>query len=292
MTAAEMLDRSTTLGDGRNVSYAEFGDFQGFPVIHQHGHGNCRLEGEMFSRVARKLGIRLIVPDRPGYGNSTFTRRSLLGWARDIKELTETLDVDEFSLLGISGGAPHVLACAHEIGDLVYQYGVISTVGPPGLGTKTMDRSLRTRLFLASRLPWIYGMGLKKQMSLTKDPEEFLSQINKNRHRMPVADFELFNDDRFFDFYIRISKEGFSHGINAALHDARAFAGRWGFDISDITCGERITFWHGDKDPAFGVVKLMNEMIRNSHLRVFPGEGHVSLAVNHADQILASLIPK
>ena len=66
--------REIRLRDGRTLAYAEYGSPRGLPIIHCHGTPSSRVEGELtFSGpVAAELGVRIIVPDRPGMGQSDF----------------------------------------------------------------------------------------------------------------------------------------------------------------------------------------------------------------------------
>jgi pimeloyl-ACP methyl ester carboxylesterase len=66
--------RVIRLNDGRALAYAEYGDLRGQPTIHCRGTPSSRVEGRLTFKgtVAADLGVRLIVPDRPGMGRSDF----------------------------------------------------------------------------------------------------------------------------------------------------------------------------------------------------------------------------
>ena len=62
--------------------------------------------------LQKKLNVRIISPDRPGVGISTFQEsRQFLDWGNDIAQLADFLGLNKYSIFGLSGGAPHVLAC-------------------------------------------------------------------------------------------------------------------------------------------------------------------------------------
>ena len=94
-----------TLPDGRKLAYAEFGKPDGYPVLYCHGIPSSRLEPLLFGDgVLSQFGLRLIAPDRPGMGGSDFqTDRSFSDWPEDVGFLVETLGLDRFSVLGVSG---------------------------------------------------------------------------------------------------------------------------------------------------------------------------------------------
>lgn len=97
------------LRDGRTLAYAEFGAPAGLPVIYCHGIPSSRAEGELTLRgsCAAQLGLRVIVPDRPGMGGSDFQpKRRVIDWPSDVVELVDALQLGRFAMLGSSGGAP------------------------------------------------------------------------------------------------------------------------------------------------------------------------------------------
>jgi pimeloyl-ACP methyl ester carboxylesterase len=96
------------LNDGRTLACCEYGDPTGDPIFYAHGGPSSRLEALIFDKTARQYGFRLIATDRPGMGLSTFKPgRVLLDYPRDIGELTDTLEIDRFGVMGWSGGGAH-----------------------------------------------------------------------------------------------------------------------------------------------------------------------------------------
>ncbi|MBC7778510.1 MAG: alpha/beta fold hydrolase, partial [Proteobacteria bacterium] len=84
MTEAREFD-TVRLPDGRRLTYAQYGDPAGVPVLYCHGFPGSRLEARQTDAVARRLGVRVIAFDRPGYGGSDFQpRRRLLDWPNDV----------------------------------------------------------------------------------------------------------------------------------------------------------------------------------------------------------------
>ena len=75
--------------------------------------------------------VRFIAVDRPGYGHSAFQPvRRLADWASDISFLADHLNVETFSVVGISGGGPHAAACARFLPHRVRGAGIVSGMGP------------------------------------------------------------------------------------------------------------------------------------------------------------------
>ena len=131
MTATTLTASVLRLPGGRELSYCEFGDRAGIPVFGFHGTPGSRLQVAPTAVTPLPPGIRLIVPDRPGYGHSTFyPERRLTDWPNDVAAIADYLGIDRFAAFGLSGGGPHVLACAHALAPRLIGVGCVSGVGP------------------------------------------------------------------------------------------------------------------------------------------------------------------
>jgi pimeloyl-ACP methyl ester carboxylesterase/glycosidase len=112
ITADPLIDRTIRLADGRRVTVAEWGVPDGRPVFLLHGMpGSRRFCPD--ATVTAAAGVRLIAPDRPGYGGSDpQPGRTVADGAADLVEIATLLDVDRFSVVGWSSGGPYALAVA------------------------------------------------------------------------------------------------------------------------------------------------------------------------------------
>ena len=121
----------TVLADGRDLGWLELGDPAGMPVFAFHGTPGSRLQLAIDDAPIRATGLRLICPDRPGYGLSTFQPgRRLVDWPGDVVSLADHLGIERFAVMGISGGGPHSAVCAARLGDRVDSAAIVSGVGP------------------------------------------------------------------------------------------------------------------------------------------------------------------
>lgn len=138
------------LKDGRILAYEKYGDPKGKPFFYFHGWPASRLSGKHVAKAAEKLKLRLISPDRPGIGFSTFKpNRKLLDWPDDIIQLADHLGIKKFSVAGSSGGGPYVLACAYKIPDRLVSAAVIAGLGPLWLSER---KGLTFKQFLMLRV--------------------------------------------------------------------------------------------------------------------------------------------
>ena len=86
------IQQTLHLADGRILSYAEYGDPTGKPLFFFHGGNDSRLEAAILDETAQTLGVRILAPDRPGYGRSTFQpNRTFLDWPEDVAQLADAL---------------------------------------------------------------------------------------------------------------------------------------------------------------------------------------------------------
>ena len=119
------------LRDGRELAYDQYGDPAGFPVLSCHGGMSSRLDAAPADGAALAKGVRLISPDRPGMGLSTYQPgRRLLDWPEDVRELTESLGIERFAVMGWSAGGPYAAACAARLGDRVTAAALLSSSVP------------------------------------------------------------------------------------------------------------------------------------------------------------------
>src|SRR5689334_20501044 len=93
--------------NGKSLSYAEYGDKNGYPILVQHGLIASIDDFNLFEGLTA-LGARLISIARPGYGGSSpYVMRNLGEWADIVSMLVDELKLSQFDVLGISSGAPY-----------------------------------------------------------------------------------------------------------------------------------------------------------------------------------------
>jgi pimeloyl-ACP methyl ester carboxylesterase len=114
------MEWSVRTRDGRTLAVEDAGDRDGRPVMVHVGTPNSR---HLYGRTvadATARGLRLISYDRPGYGDSTpQPGRTTADCADDARAICQALGIDRLAMWGLSGGGPHVLACAALLPDLV-----------------------------------------------------------------------------------------------------------------------------------------------------------------------------
>jgi pimeloyl-ACP methyl ester carboxylesterase len=126
------MEQFVTTPDGRTLAVEDAGDRAGRPVLaHVGTPGGRRLYGRRMLADAERRQLRLISYDRPGYGNSTpHPGRSMADCASDVRVICAALGIDRLAMWGLSGGGPHVLACAALLPDLVCAAASLASLAP------------------------------------------------------------------------------------------------------------------------------------------------------------------
>jgi pimeloyl-ACP methyl ester carboxylesterase len=114
--------------DGRTFEYMEAGDRSGQPVVFLHGTPGTAGSAVLLDDAARRRGVRLLALSRPGYGATTTTAPGLLSVGQDVGELASGLGVQEFAVLGVSGGGPFALAAGAALATRVRH--ILIAAGP------------------------------------------------------------------------------------------------------------------------------------------------------------------
>src|SRR5512137_2510014 len=127
-----MSTRHTTkYKNGNFLSYAEYGDKKGYPILVQHGLIASIDDYHLFDRLIES-GTRLICVARPGYGESSpYGMRNLAEWGEIISVLVNELECAQFDILGMSSGAPYGYAIAYRLPSFVQTIFIFS--GTPAL---------------------------------------------------------------------------------------------------------------------------------------------------------------
>jgi pimeloyl-ACP methyl ester carboxylesterase len=90
--------------DGGVIACEIVGDGDGAAVLVCHGLADSRRSAWLLDDAARQLGLRVIVPDRPGIGLSDPRRlEQVADWVDDALVVLDALGVTTAGVLGISG---------------------------------------------------------------------------------------------------------------------------------------------------------------------------------------------
>jgi pimeloyl-ACP methyl ester carboxylesterase len=279
---------SVRLPDGRTMAYAEWGDPDGRPVLGCHGSPSSRLERHVEDPGDYvRWGVRLVVPDRPGFGLSDpHPGRRVKDWPGDVAVLLDSLGIDRFAVLSLSGGAAYALACAHAFGDRVRAVGVLGGAPPPDVPW-SWPRWVPGRVRAAAHRPANPALLQPVFAPLAVRPGLIPRYLQA---RLNPADRRVIGRPRVRQVLAATFTEGLRNG-SAPLAEDRALLFRpWGFPLSEVS--QRVHVWHGTQDWQVPVAlgRVLAAMLPSCAAHWIAGEGHF-LVFDHAREVYGSLFP-
>ena len=279
------------LADGRALAYAEYGKTDGFPVFYFCGGNSSRLEGQWFEETAIRKNIRLIVPDRPGFGYSTFDpNRSLLHWADDVISLAKTLSIDLFSVFGLSGGGPHVLATVYKYPDLISKAAIASGTAPADMPNhyQGMWPPVKLIFMTAKRFPAMNRLLLKQMAGFYSNKEQMLKRM---KQAMPKADVALIEKKpEVIDIFAESTAEAHRNGVRGDALEWQIYVKPWGFQLREIK--KEIKLWYGlyDQQVPVAMGRYLASQLPQAELLEVADGGHFSTINNHIEAIFDYLV--
>jgi pimeloyl-ACP methyl ester carboxylesterase len=278
------------LRDGRRLGYAQWGDPRGQPLVYFHGFPGSRAEGRLGDQAAKRTGVRVIAPDRPGMGLSDFQpRRAVVDWPDDVSQVADVLGLERFAVLGISGGSPYAAVCAWKLPQRLTAAGIVSGVGPldaPG-ATKGMSRQNRLLLQVVGRLPVLPRALMGVTAVQAKQPDRALAQ---GRRSFAAVDQPYLDRPELREGLKASLSEAFRQGGRGPAWEVRLYARPWGFRLADIQIP--VHLWHGEQDAnnPITMARHLAAVIPKCRASFYPGEGHLHF-VDRLPQILRTLCP-
>src|SRR5438034_7926661 len=277
----ETIDTTLQLRGGRSLAYAEYGASSGNVLLYFHGGADSRLEARFLAQPAAQAGIRPIGIDQPGIGRSRFQAgRRLLDWPDDVVELADHLRIDRFAIVGISGGGPYALACAYKIPDRLIACGIV--------GGEWHNRHVLS--FLTQFLPWLVIPPLGYFFQHEARARKSLLRLTPH---FPETDRTSLALPEVTDLLTASFVEAFRQGAKGPAYDGMVVRRPWGFELKEITF-PALYLWHGelDTDVPVAMGRAVAERLAHCKAIYYPDEGHISLIVNHREEIVTTLMSR
>lgn len=277
------------LRDGRELAWRWWGDPDGKPVFRIQGTPSSRIQYNPIRDVARELGLRYLMADRPGYGGSTRKPgRGIADITEDYVELLDFHGLDRVPATGTSGGGPHVLALAALHPERVSAITVI--VGGTPLEADEVKQQVG-----------VNAEGYERAEQGWQSLYEFLVPI---RERLlgsegmqgvlddaPESDRKIMAEGAWQRMSRQNIAETLRQGAEGWTDESFAMHGEWDFDPSVIQTS--VTWFHGDddKNAPLSAARRVVAKLKNVDLHVWHNEGHF-VSVTHENEILRELLSR
>jgi pimeloyl-ACP methyl ester carboxylesterase len=275
----EMIERDLEVGGGRTLHVYDTApqDSGLSPVIWHHGTPNIGAPPEPLFAAANRLGLRWVSFDRPGYGGSTIAQgRTISSVARDVAKVADALGIDQFAVVGYSGGGSYALGCAAVLGSRVRAVLSLAGIAPYG----------------ADGLDWFAGMvpssvaalgtaaaGREVRAALEASGFSYDAQFT-------TTDLALFEGP--WGWLGKVGEPALDAGPYGQIDDDVSYTLPWGCDPGAI--GAPVLLLHGAEDriiPASHGSWLAAHCL-TAELRLCEGDSHITI-VTHAQSGLGWL---
>lgn len=240
------MKQKVRYNDGNALSYADYGDKKGCPLLVQHGLIAGITDHHLFDRLINS-GARVICIARPGYGESSpYVMQNMAEWALIVSVLTDQLGLSQFDVLGISSGAPYSYA----------------------LGCKFPGRV--RNLFIFSGTPALYDARILAHWPYPVNKDAGLSELSELAQSLFFSNLPeeaLRNDD------IKDSMMNRCFGI---AQDFKLRCVDWGFDLAAVR--SPVYMQHSRLDPQvpFVTAEMTAGLLPHCSFETRESEGHFS----------------
>jgi len=262
----------------RQIAYAEYGRPDGAPVVFLHGTPGSRRLGALLGTAARENGVRVLAPDRPGYGRSSpWPNRSVSDAAELVTPVLDDADVQTAGLIAFSGGGPYALSIAATQAEEISQIDVIAGATPRPSARTSCDTATSDgfgdydTICPPGTLPWT------DVASERLDPSFVVGQYTANDDAVPDAAAEIVTEDFV---------EAFARHRSGAVTEFHNTATDWGIGFDEIDAEVRL--WHGSNDtnvPIAGARRLERK-IPSAELHVLDDADHLQTLLRSIPDVL------
>ena len=285
------MQRTVHTPDGRALAVEEGGDPAGRPVLVHGGTPNSRHLSDDHAADAAERGLRLISYDRPGYGGSSpQPGRSVADCAGDVRAICADLGIDRLAMWGISGGGPHVLACAALLPDLVTAVASLASLAPygadgldyfAGMGQDNVDD---TRLYFEDEAAARAKTEQDREEFLAASPDDLATGMQS---LLTPTDAAVLKGE-LAKFLAYSMQDGLAAG-SQGWWDDNCLVRPWGFDVGDISIPVLLLHGRQDMFVPFGHGEWLAAHIPGVQARLLAEDGHLTLLQNRVPEVHAWL---
>lgn len=242
--------------DGRRLAYREYGDPRGRALVTFHDGLGSSLFPQSVDETSRALGLRVIAPERPGFGGSDARRGyGFASVGRDVCDLLDGLGVERAAFAGQMSGAPFALAAAVAFG--AKARGVHFCSGrAPGRTAGRQGPLHRFRMALESA-EWLVEPYF--QMLSLRISGPLVRQALRRATRRSRGDRAFAESSAWVVPYMAsYVAEALEQGGRGPADDLRPFRADERVDLRALTAP--VTIWHGEEDQMTSLSELRDSL--------------------------------
>ncbi|MFJ6014898.1 alpha/beta fold hydrolase [Streptomyces sp. NPDC092952] len=263
-----------TVPGGRRIAYCSYGDPAAPPVIVLHGSPGSRYEGLALWQAARDAGVRLVFPDRPGYGETDpVPGRGFHRWNDDFVALLDHLGHERAVLVAISGGGGYALSAAQRLPERVTRL-ILACAAVPGAPREAYAR--RIPLVKLVNLVAVRAPAVARRMLAGKGV--FRRARNEpNLDAWPRSDRLIMADPACRALSEVDTAEGQRQGADAAVTDLAGYSRPLPDPLGSVSVPTLLLHGEADGNVPVEVARWAHAQIPGAELRTVPDGGHLFL---------------
>jgi pimeloyl-ACP methyl ester carboxylesterase len=205
-----------------------------------------------------------------------------------------TPEIDRCGSWGISGGGPHVLACAALLPDRVAAAASLAAVAPydvdgldwtAGMGESNIVETNATLAGRAELEPLLEAEAAEMRVAEAEEVRAIMASL------LTPVDAAVLTGE-LAEFFVTCSRDALAPGIEGWVEDDLAFMEPWGFDPADIQVP--LLIWHGEHDlfvpPTHG--RWLAARVPAAEARISDEDGHLTLATRRVPDVHEWLVAR
>ena len=283
------IDYRINTTDNRILSFSEYGDPSGTPVLSCHGGPGSRIEPKRNAEEGAASGFRLIGIDRPGYGaSSPVPGRSIADWTSDALAVANHLELEQFFIQGTSTGGSYSLATASVAPDRVLGVLVCCGMSDMSWANEVEDARMEAALTIWEASDRDAAIAVATEQ-FGEQGEKMLTPDENAPAMFSPPDIEIITDPAFVE--LDPDNTPFAQGVIGYADDriADGPANGWSsFDVNQVSCPVLVI--HGEQDWIVPIAHAhhTSSILQNAELKTYPEHGHMSVikeSINALNQL-------
>ena len=202
--------------------------------------------------------------------------------------MADSLKIDQFSIIGVSGGGPYTLACAWKIPERLDKVIVISTMGPlvPDV-MKATGRTNRIVFQITKYAPWLMRLNMKMLSYMqNKNADRYLERMS---YKLSGSDKIAIMKKPVRNALMSMFGEATQNGSDGYAQDGINVSRPWPFDLTEIK--KEVHVWQPEDDTSTppAVARHLKSVIPKCRVHYVPNAGHLWM-IEHLCTVLREAI--